>query len=58
MLCVHRLVEHLFDDLSESNLSRFDFQIIRFSQSWLANETKKFDYNRAWDKPCQVISKC
>ena len=51
MLYVYRLVTYLFDNFDESNLTGFNFQIIYRSQSWLANERKEFDDNRAWDNP-------
>ena len=54
MLYVHRLVKCLFDNFDESNLTGFDYQIIYRSQSWLANETKEFDDNRAWDNPVSL----
>jgi hypothetical protein len=54
MLYVHRLVKCLFDNFDESNLTGFDYQIIYHFQSWLANETKEFDDNQAWDNPVSL----
>ena len=54
MLYINRLVEHLFDNFNKSNFTGFDSKIIYRSLSWLANETKEFEDNRAWDNPVSL----
>ena len=53
-LVFHGLVEHLIDYFNESGITGIDFKIIYRSLSWLANETKKFDDDRAWDSPVSL----
>ena len=56
MHCIYRLVKYLFDDVDGFNSAGFDLHIVYRSQSWLGNETKKFDDNREWVNPASLYA--